>query len=288
MAITVNVEELSEKGNKKDRKKETKHIRAGNRVARLVSYVELGKHNQMFQGKQAVYETGKNRGCKKPAVLHVGLTFEFPAEPYTGDYPLTISTTRRMDTGEFFDAVTVPDDLANGSMSKAFALKTKFMKFLVSLQNATGKTYGSLAEFAKEQPAVLVNVTNRLGAKDEDGHQPVYANMKPDGITAPRFEHPVTGDIQEIPVPAAIETYCTVFDWDAPTPEAWESLKPWDQKAIKAALNFGGSPCDLMLTANPDLDKIENSGKNAADSVSDGTPEAPPEPPPHTAEDMPV
>lgn len=99
MAVNVDANNLPEKGEGKASNPETKFIKAGNRLARLVSYVELGKHMQMFKGKPAVYETGKNAGRQKPAVLHCALTFEFPTEEYTGDYPLTISTSRRMKNG---------------------------------------------------------------------------------------------------------------------------------------------------------------------------------------------
>jgi hypothetical protein len=269
MAVSVNTEALPEKGEGKERKKETKYIKAGNRVARLVGYVEQGIHKQMFKGQPAKYESGKKRGQEKPAVLHIALTFEFPAEEYTGEYPLTISTSRRMKNGEFFDALTVPASLADGTMSKGYAMKTKFMKFLTSMQAATGQTYASLADFAAEQSAVMINVTNKKGKRDEEtGVQPVYANMKPDGIMPPRFEHPVTGEVQLVEVPPAIETYA-VFDWDAPTKEAWEALPPWHKETIKAALNFGGSPIEALLEKHPELDQDEDQDQ------TDGKPAEP-------------
>ena len=139
MAVNVNANELPEGGEGKAKNPETKFIKAGNQVARVVQYAELGKHYQMFKGKKSVYEQGKNAGRQKPPVLHVALTFEFPTCEYTGDYPLTISTSRRMDSGEFFDAVTVPPSLEDGTMSKAYAMRTRFMKYLTALQAATGK-----------------------------------------------------------------------------------------------------------------------------------------------------
>lgn len=287
MAVNVNADTLPEKGESKDRKPETKFIKKGNRLARVVSYVELGMHHQMFKGKRAVYEQGKNAGRQKPAVLHIALQFEFPAEEYTGEYPLCLSTSRRMDNGEFFDALTVPASLADGTMSKAYAMRTRFMKYLTALQAATGKNYTSLAEFAKEQAGVMVNVTNKPGKMNEEtGVQPTYANMKPDGIVAPRFEHPVTGDIEELPVPEAKgDHYCPVFDWDEPTEESWKQLPPWHKDTIKAAVNFAGSPIDMLLQSNPELDKVTEP-----DADQDQTPNTPPEPPvdPSTNGDLPV
>jgi hypothetical protein len=265
MAIVIKTEELPEKG--KSANPETKHIQAGNRPARLVSYVELGKHQPMFKGKPAIYDNGKMKGKQKPAVLHVALTFEFTACEYTGDYPLTISTTRRMDNGDFFDAVTVPDSLIAGTISKSVAMRTKFMKFLTGLQAATGLPYPSIADFAKEQVPLIINVTNKKGAAREDGSIPVYANMKPEGITSPKVEDPMTGEVTDysskiLPVKGE---YCTVFDWDAPTEDAWRALKPWDKDTIKKALNFKGSPIHQLLTANPELDRV-------VDGEADGNP----------------
>lgn len=285
MAVNVNANDLPEGGEKKDRKPETKFIEAGNQVARFVQYVELGKHYQMFQGKKAVYEQGKNAGRQKPPVLHVALTFEFPTCEYTGDYPLCISTTRRMDSGEFFDAVTVPESLADGSMSKNYAMRTRFMKYLTAMQVATGKNFTNFADFAKAKVGLMVNVTNKLGKKAEDGSQPTYANMKPDGIVAPEFKHPVTKKVEPVDVPEAIGEYPAPFEWDAPTPETYKALQPWYKAAIKAAVDFEGSPVQIMLLANPELDKVLEK-----DEDQDQTPNKPAEPPKDMKkqEDIPV
>lgn len=285
MAVNVNTNDLPEEGGNKNRKKETEFIKAGNRVARIVQYAELGKHYQMFKGKKAVYEQGKNAGRQKPPVLHVALTFEFPAEKYTGDYPLCISTSRRMDNGEFFDAVTVPESLENGTMSLAYAMRTRFMKYLTNLQAATGLNYNNFADFAKAKAPVMIKVTNKLGAKKEDGTQPTYANMKPEGIVKPCFEHPTTGEVIEVEVPEAIGTYPIPFEWDAPTAEAWTGLQPWYKKAIKSAVDFAGSPIDLLLQSDPELDKVTEP-----DADQDQTDSKPPEPEVDTSkqEDIPV
>ncbi len=285
MAVNANINDLPEGGKGGDRTPETKFIKAGNRLARLVEYVELGKHYQMFKGKKAVYEQGKNAGRQKPPVMHVALRFEFPGEEYTGDYPLSISTSRRMDNGEFFDAVVVPPSLEDGTMSKAYAMRTRFMKYLTALQNATGLNYTNFADFAREQVGVMINVTNKLGAAKDDGTQPTYANMKPEGIVPPRFEHPTKGTVEELEVPAAIGEYGAPFEWDAPTKEAWSALPPWHKACIKEAVDFGGSPIDLLLQANPELDKILKD-----DDDTDQTPNKPAEPPrdPVEQEDIPV
>jgi len=285
MAVNVDVNNLPEKG-KSDRKPETKFIEAGNQLARFVSYVELGKHYQIFKGARAVYENGKNAGREKPPVLHVALQFEFPTCEYTGDYPLTIQTTRRMDNGEFFDAVVVPQALADGTLGKSYSLRTRFVKYLTALQAATGLNYTNFADFAKAQVPVMINVTNKLGKMNEEtGVQPTFANMKPDGIVAPRFVHPVTKEVDELEVPPAIGSYCAAFEWDTPTAEAWKQLPPWHKEAIKKAVDFEGSPTDLMLKADPTIDEV-----NKPDEDQDQTPNTPAEPPadPQKQEDIPV
>lgn len=255
MAVNVDHTKMPDDGNGGDRKKETKYIKAGMRLARLVSYVELGKHHQMFKGQRAKFEQGKKAGTFKPPVFHVALTFEFPGEAYTGDYPLTISTTRKMKNGDFFDAVTLSDALMDGSLSKGYAMKTKFMKFLTRMQAATGKTYTNLAQFAKEQSGVMISVTNQKGQAREDGTIPVYANMKPEGIQPPSLENPVSGKVEVFDVPAAKGEYCAAFEWDAPTKETWEALPSWHKETVKKALDFEGSPIHTLLVSNPDLDK---------------------------------
>ena len=286
MAVNVNQETLPEKGEgKSDRKPETMFIPAGNQVARLVQYVEMGKHFQMFQGKKACYEQGKNAGRQKPPVLHVALTFEFPGCEYTGDYPLCISTSRRMDSGEFFDAVTVPESLADGTMSKNYAMRTRFMKYLTAMQQATGLGFTNFADFAKAQAPVMINITNKLGKKKDDGTQPTYANMKPDGIVKPMFQVPGSNKIIDVEVPDAIGTYPIPFEWDAPTADSWSGLQPWYKAAIKAAVDFEGSAIFELLLSDPELDRAL-----ADDDDQDQRPNKPAEPPRDTTkqEDIPV
>lgn len=288
MAVSVETDKLPEKGEGSN--PETKYIPAGNRLARLVSYVELGKHRQMFKGKPAVYESGKNAGKAKPAVLHVALTFEFPTCDYTGDFPLTIGTTRRMDNGDFFNAVTVPDSLANGTISKSMAMKTKFMKYLGALQAAAGKPWVSIADFANAQVPLIINVTNKKVVKDDK--EIVFANMKPEGITSCKIQDPM--DPEKFTdytdkVPPTKGEYCKVFDWDAPTEGAWKALKPWDQKTIKDALNFEGSPIHRLLMANPALDQVESGDADGQATEDHSAPEEPTMPGQAPAqEDIPV
>lgn len=280
MAVSVDVDKLPEKGQAAN--PETKYIKAGNCLARLVSYVELGKHFQVFGGKNAVYESGKLKGTEKPPVLHIALTFEFPAAPYTGDYPLTIRTSSQFKPGEFMNSLTVPAGLAAGTMTKAGAMKTKYVKYLTALQQATGENYLSIMEFAQAQVGLLINITNRQGKGDNKDK--IYANMKPEGIQKPEFVHPVSGEVEVFPVPEVIGEYCPVFDWDAPTADAWKALKPWDQKVIKDAVDFMGSPTEALLANNPELEAAADEA--VEDNKAESTPTEPHRMP--KQEDIPV
>ena len=170
-------------------------------------------------------------------------------------------------------------------MSKAYAMRTRFMKYLTAMQAATGRQFTNFADFAKAQSPVMVKITNKLGAKEEDGTQKVYANMKPDGITAPEFQHPVTGEIEHVEVPEAKGKYPVPFEWDKPTAESWTQLSPWHKDAVKAAVNFAGSPIDMLLQSDPELDKVMEKGED-----QDQSDKTPPEPDtnPTKQEDIPV
>jgi len=251
MAIKVNKEEL-ENYDGGDFTPETQHIEAGPQVpARLVSYIELGKHNPMFQGKHQEYDSGKAKGQQKPPELLIHMVFEFPMEPYDVN-PLCIKTSVPFGkAGEFLNKLSVSDALASGKISLSYANRSKYMKYLNSMNMALGTDYDGLDSFVGE--AFLCGVTNKVGTKArEDGSLPVYANMKPDAIQSTEYRDPRTRKVEVMEVPEAIEEYCKVFDWDAPTKEAWDNIPEYLQKCIKTALNYEGSPTQLMLLDYPE------------------------------------
>ena len=284
MAINVDTDKLPEES--KASTPETKYIPAGNQLARLVSYVELGKHFQKFKGQFATYDSGKLKGKNKPPCMHIALTFEFPQCEYTGDYPLTLTTSAMLKNGEFMNALTVPPSLEEGKMSLANALRTRFLKYLKALQAATGLNYTSIADFAKDQVGLMINVTNRNGKGDNSDK--VYANMKPEGIQAPKFTHPGTGKEEIFEVPEALGEYCTTFEWDAPTAEAWKALKPWDRKIIKDATNFMGSPIHVLLESDPELDQLDKTKDESSDEPEQPADSKDEVTPPGPDEDLPV
>jgi hypothetical protein len=250
MAVNVNKENLSDKGSDDREPRKQPFVPKGNQLARLVGYAELGKHYQIYKGKRTIYEQGKNKGREKPPVLHVVLEFEFPKYKEEDQFPLTLSTTRRMKGGEFFNAVVVPQSLIDNTLGRGYAMRTRFMKFLTAIQEASGKNYTSFMKFAKEKTPLMMAITNKVvnaGTEDEK----TYANFKPDGIVAPEFVHPATGEVEKFEVPEA-ESTGYVFDWDTPTEEQWKSLPKWHQAAILDAVDYAGSPIEALLNANPE------------------------------------
>ena len=263
MAISVNVNALpesSEGGNK-----ETKFIPAGNQLARLVSYVEMGFHTPEFNGKVAMYDSGKRAGEVKDDEFIIQLVFEFPACEYTGDFPLTIATSIPWKDG-FLNKLSIGKALLEGRLSKQYALRSKYIKYLNAFKDATSIDSPSLDAFI-DKP-LMITVKNVKGKVKEDGTAPVYANMTPEGITSPSMRHPMTGKLEEYEVPAIKGEYCVVYDWESPTKEAWDSLRTNVQDCIKRAKNYIGSPTEAMLLEFPD-----QSEGTVQDKATEGVPE---------------
>lgn len=270
MAVKVNQDELPEDGaGGGDYEKETKYIEEGTHPARLVYYAELGKHFPVFKGQRAKYDQGKKAGQLKPAELIIHLVFEFPTVPYDFN-PLTIKTSIPFgDNGEFINKLPVSDALASGSISKTYANRSKYMKFLNSMNKAAGVNHQGLHEHVGN--SFLIAVTNKIGTKaDDDGNLPVYANMKPEGIQKTSFKHPATGKMEEVEVPEVQGKYGPVFDWDNPTPEAWEAMPEFLRKCVQRAENYSGSEVEMLVQGLYDQDEGDTGPKtNGAPVVHD-------------------
>jgi len=267
MAVYVDDKKLEENEGTGGYDPETKYIEEGAHPARLVSYIELGKHTPVFKKKPQVYESGKNKGKPKPPELLIHLIFEFPDCDYDIE-PLCIKTSIPFgEDGEFINKLPVTDALAQNKISKTYADRSKFMKYKNAMNAALGTDYKSLHEFVGE--GFLISVTNRVGKKArEDGSLPVYANMKPDGIQKTAFKNPVTKKVEEVPVPEAKGEYCPMFDWDEPTKESWDLLPDYLKDTIKKAVNYEGSPTQLMLVDYPEGNEEEGTEDNPAPEQS--------------------
>jgi len=269
MAVKVNDSDLQEYDG--DFTKETQIIEAGPHPARLVSYVELGKHYPIYQGKRKVYESGKRKDEEKPEALLIHLVFEFPNCEFD-NVPLTIKTSVPYgDKGDFINELSVSDSLASGNISLSFANRSGFMKYKNAMNAATGANYPGLDSHVGSP--FIITVTNKAGTKaDADGNLPVYSNMKPDGIQKTSFRNPGTGKTEEVEVPEIQGEYCPVFDWDEPAKESWDLVPEYLQKTIKKAVNFPGSPIQLLLLDYPEGNTDPDTPEENKPPTSDAAP----------------
>lgn len=271
MAISVDTDALPEKGEAKT--KETMVIPEGPNVARLVSYVEMGFHKPVFQGKPIVITEGKRAGDLKDEEFVIRLGFEFPAAEHSGDYPLSLWTSIPYGNGEFINKLSISKSLIAGTLSKQFAARAKYVKYLEAFKSATGTNHQSLDKFIDEP--LMINITHRKGKADKDGIVPVYANMAPEGINKPSMKHPMTGKIEVFDVPPATGTYCKVFDWEAPTVEAWKAIPKFVQDVMQKATNFHGSTLEAMLMDLPPEEGTDDSAPKTTPPAHTGSPMKP-------------
>ena len=227
MAFGVDTKKIAE--NTGDFKRETLPIPAGLNQARLAAYIELGMHPAIFKGKPAVTD----KGAIKDDEFIIHLIFEFPAAEKTTDYPQTIKTSVPFGEGEFMNKLAVTSSLFNGTLSPAYANRSKFMKYLNAMNDACGTSYESLSDFVNKP----FNI-------------PVYSNMLPEGIQSVDFKNPITGKMETAEVPEVQGNY-TNFDWDAPTEDAWNNLPKFLKDRIQKATNYEGSEVQAMVAGLP-------------------------------------
>lgn len=275
MAVNVNPENLGD-GNS-DYKKEEKVIPKGFNVCRLVSYIEMGHHNPIFQGKHKVYsDKAKKAGQPMPPEMILHCIFEFPAAEYTGDFPLTVKTSVPWKGGEFINKLNVPVGIEEGWSARKDYNKSWYGKLVLALRDATGIDSWFIGDFVGKPLGCTID--HNLGKKaDDEGNIPVYANMKLDSIVPAEMKHPMTQKVEVLDVPETIGTYCEVFDWDAPTMETWALVPKYIKKAIKSAEDFPGSALDMMLA---EYTEDNSQAANGEDHKAD--------PDPNVEDDIPV
>jgi hypothetical protein len=244
MAAGVDLDNLGEGGGNYE--PELNHIDEGFNVCRLVSYIELGHHAPIFQGKPQLYMAGKNVGKPRTDELVIHMVFEFPTYEYTGDYPLTIKFSIPFGEDEFLSKLSMTKALEEGWVDKKTALKMNYVKGLLAMQDATK----SKKQFHEMIGDVFgCTVTNRLGGKQrEDGSIPVFSNTSLASMVPASFKNPVTGVVTEVECPPQIGEYCETFFWDTPTIQSWAKVPKFLQKACLKAKDYKGSALDMLIT----------------------------------------
>lgn len=305
MAILVNEEKIKENDKQGSHSDEKFHVPSGNHVVNLASYVELGRHVKMFNGKPAVAESGKNKGQLRPPEMFVSMTFEFSGAERTGEYPHTYETSIIMQDGGFMHSLSVSDDFINNRLSLQFANKTGYKKYLDAINMHCNKKFQGLHQAVGT--AIHVQAKTVAHYKDANGkdvkcldtevpgYDPENPHVNVEGVRYYTYIKPESiqpmvimlgktkVDMSEYIVPI-IGDYAPVFDWDAPTKEAWAKLKPWQKRAISKALDLDTSAFGTMLKVDEELAKeIETlkAGKKEA------APEKPDMPETHSAPGVP-
>ena len=216
---------------------------------RLVSYIELGKHEKTNKGetkvKDLVYLAFELSGPKHPAKEIDGKK-----------YPHIISFTETLSLSE----------------------KANFYKLFKRL-NHTGQ-FTHFAELLGESSLLGQVVHNSSGEGDQ---KKTYANLRDAGgstIRPPYQEDPNTGESILVTADPAI-TPLKCFLWNFPSKEMWDSLfidGRWDDKKddkgavikegasknyfqnlIRSAKNFQGSPLQELLFAGDALADLPSS-----------------------------
>lgn len=219
---------------------------AGKSVARLISYVELGKRGQRpYQGKP------------KPDCEEIRVVFELLSPKYIQDIEIDGETKK------------VPH-IISIKMAKKLGDKAKFTKLFSQLR------YGR--DGIKHMAQMLGDgyiVTVFHATAEKDGKTRTYANLNDENgvyhITAPRIEDPISNEVTHVKVPEATRPL-QMFLWDRPNKKMWDSLfidgsrtvkddkgvetevsNNWLQALVMEAKNFKGSALETMLEGVADL-----------------------------------
>lgn len=241
-------------------------IKAGQHLATLCTYVELGEHSQ-----------ATDKYPEKGTAPEAAIEFEFPElehtfDPAKGAQPLRegrvfpLYTSDKANSYKFFMALTA---CLSDSHARATGMNPVPKDTAVDLP-----TYGDLGVSTFEEmllASALVVVSNKTGTR-------TFKNCLPAGTTldmvkaAKEAGSPIRGvPVQQVPwtwsniAPHGVGSTMnpafgaalvdlhpnsvgiTRFLWDHPTAEDWATLYPWMQTKIKAALNYPGSDVEAMV-----------------------------------------
>ncbi|CCI88866.2 hypothetical protein BN109_027 [Yersinia phage phi80-18] len=112
-----------------------------------------------------------------------------------------------------------------------------------------------------------LNIVHRTGEAKEGKEAPIFVNIDGDIVPAVKDllddEDNVIGQV-EVACPEADEKLFQIFEWDVPSKEDFEALRPGDQKKIRGSTAFVGSALAALVgEGNP-------STTDAPESEDDG------------------
>jgi hypothetical protein len=241
---------------------ETDLTPAGKTFARFVGYVEVGKRPQKaFQGKAKA-------DCREAR-----FTFELNGKQHC----------REVEIDGEMKKIT-------GVIGIKMTIKTAENSGFIKLFNKM--TYGrdGITNFPQMlDEGFLIDIIHAPG-KDRDGKDVIYANMKDADfnylIGAPQMTNPATNELMKFDIPESTIPLRLLL-WDQPTAEQWQSVfidgtrtvkrdgvevqesKNWlQQDIVENALDFGGSPLEIMLNGVDDLEMPGDVGVPSQEPVA--------------------
>lgn len=188
---------------------------AGKQKARLVGYIEIGTHENRFDPS-------------KDAALKFRLRFALFGQDCQEEdgTPITIDSK---------DNPVSKFERANAVKMFAAMCPKRDADHFIGLLNRV----------------FWLEVVHNEGKAGADGKKKVYANIKADSIK------PAVVDIldendnivgqREAGCPEAPENYFQVYEWDVPSKEDFDALKPWDKKELRASVGFPGSALQQLV-----------------------------------------
>lgn len=235
---------------------------AGLTRLRFISYIELGTHEDEWQGQK-----------KRKKLVKLQFELSGPKHP-----PLELEDGRKIPL-----VITITENISLNE-------KANFYK-LFKRMNHTGQFTHMAQMLGSEFLGTVVHVS-----KGEGADKKTYANLRDDGgytIRPPYVEDPETGESRKIEVqPPLTPLRCFLFA--NATKDMWDSIfidGTWDpkkndkgevisegrskniyQEQIKAALDFAGSPISDILFGELDLpnaEKPERTEEGKAGAAAD-------------------
>ncbi|AZF88084.1 hypothetical protein HOU66_gp22 [Pectobacterium phage Arno160] len=110
-----------------------------------------------------------------------------------------------------------------------------------------------------------LEIDHKEGKADSAGKKKTFANIKKDGISVALKDLLDDNDnvIGQAPVacPPAPDNIFQIFEWDMPSKEDFDALKPWDKSKLRASKTFAGSVLQQLVG---DGEKKANTNDGAA------------------------
>ncbi len=228
---------------------------AGKTFARFVGYVEVGKRPQKaFQGKPKA-------DCREAR-----FTFELNGPKHCRE--VEIEGEMKQITNVIGIKMTIKT-AENSGFIKLFGKMTYGRDGIENFPQMLGEGF-------------LIDIVHAPG-KDRDGKDVTYANMKDADynylIGAPQMSNPATNELMTFDIPE-MTIPLRLLLWDQPTNEQWQSVfidgtrtvkrdglevqesKNWlQQDIVENALDFAGSPLEIMLNGVDGLEMPGDIGK---------------------------